>query len=73
MTNLALERHRKGLNQTQAATELDVSAKTLCKYENDPCSMPGDFIIRAASFYGCDAGYLLGIADERNSYVAKTA
>lgn len=73
MTNLALERHRKGLKQIQAALELDVSPKTLCKYEKDPRLMPGDFIIRAAAFYGCDAGYLLGITEERNSYVAKTA
>lgn len=65
MNNLASERTRRGLTQEQAAKKLNVSPKTLGKYEGDPLVMPGDFIVRASRFYGCGAGYLLGISDER--------
>ncbi len=65
MKNLASERARRGLKQAEAATELAVSAKTLAKYESDPESMPGDFIIRACRFYGCNPSYLLDMCDER--------
>ncbi len=65
MKNLASERARLGLKQADAASKLAVSTKTLAKYENEPSSMPGDFIIRACRFYSCNAGYLLDMNDER--------
>ena len=65
--NLAAERKRVGLTQSDAAEKLKVSTKTLAKYENDPFAMPGDFIVRAADLYGCTASYLLDMADERCS------
>lgn len=65
MRNLASERTRLGLKQAEAASKLAVSSKTLAKYENDPRSMPGDFIYRACRFYGCNASYLLDMCDER--------
>lgn len=71
MKNLALERKRVNLTQKQAAVKLRVAEKTLCKYENSPLSMPGDFIVRASRLYGCDAGYLLDLTEERNAVVKK--
>ena len=65
MKNLASERTRLGLKQADAASKLAVSPKTLAKYESEPESMPGDFIIRACRFYSCNAGYLLDMSDER--------
>lgn len=67
MKNLASERTRLGITQAEAAASLDVSPKTLAKYEGDPESMPGDFIVRACRFYGCGADYLLDLSDERRS------
>ncbi|MDY4522480.1 MAG: helix-turn-helix transcriptional regulator [Atopobium sp.] len=73
MKNLASERTRLGLKQSEAASKLAVSPKTLAKYENEPTSMPGDFIIRACRFYLCNASYLLDMCEERslNAAVAK--
>lgn len=68
--NLESERRRLGLTQVQAADKLDVSVKTLGKYENDPLKMPGDFIVRAARFYSCTASYLLEMTQERTGAVA---
>ena len=50
MKNLASERTRRSLTQAEAAKKLLVSPKTLAKYEGDPESMPGDFIVRACRF-----------------------
>jgi predicted transcriptional regulator len=65
VNNLASERIRLGLSQTQAANELDIGLSCMSKYENNPMAMPGDFIVRAARFYQCSADYLLGISNER--------
>lgn len=65
MRNLASERTRLDLKQAEAAEQLGVSAKTLAKYESNPKCMSGDFIVRACRFYGCNAGYLLDMTDER--------
>ena len=67
--NLAAERKRAGLTQTAAAESLEVSPKTLAKYEANPLAMPGDFIVRASRFFGCTASYLLGMTQERSSRV----
>lgn len=63
--NLASERKRLGLTQAMAAKELGVSTKTLAKYEANPLKMPGDFIVSAARYYECSAGYLLNLTGER--------
>ena len=70
INNLASERKRIGLTQKDAAVELSVSTKTLAKYESDPLTMPGDFIVRAAKFYECSASYLLGESENRRMTVA---
>ena len=64
--NLASERKRINLTQKEAAAKLDVSVRTLGKYEADPLVMPGDFIVRASKFFGCSASYLLGMTPERS-------
>ena len=71
MNNLTLERVRIGLTQQQTAKSLNVSGKTLGKYEGDPLKAPGDFIVRTVRFYGYDASYLLGLTDERNAVVKR--
>lgn len=65
--NLASERVRLGMNQGELASELKVSVKMIVKYENDPDSMPADFVRSAAEFFKCSSDYLLGITDERKA------
>ena len=68
--NLASERIRVGLNQTNCANELGVSLKQLVKYESDSGEMPADFVKRAADYFGCSADYLLDMTDDRLPKVA---
>lgn len=65
--NLASERKRLNMTQKEAAAKLGVSVRTLGKYEQDPLIMPGDFILRAARYFGCSANYLLGMTTERSN------
>lgn len=63
--NLASERTRMGLNQSDCAIALGTSVKLLAKYESNSGKMPADFVKRAADFFGCSTDYLLDITDER--------
>jgi transcriptional regulator with XRE-family HTH domain len=63
--NLASERVRVGMNQTECAEKLGVSVRQIVKYEADSDSMPGDFVKRAAEYFGCSSDYLLDLTDER--------
>ena len=63
--NLASERVRVGLNQTECSKKLGVTLKMLGKYESDSDTMPADFVKRAADFFGCSSDYLLDMTDER--------
>lgn len=63
--NLASERVRIGLNQTECSKELGVTIKMLVKYESDSDAMPADFVKRAADFFGCSSDYLLDMTEER--------
>ncbi len=67
INNLASERKRLGMTQREAAEKLEVSLRTLGKYEADPLIMPGDFIVRAARLFDCSASYLLGLTSERTA------
>ena len=63
--NLASERIRLGMNQTDCSKELGVSLKLLAKYETNAGDMPADFVKRAADYFGCSADYLLDMTDDR--------
>lgn len=63
--NLASERTRLDLNQTECAEKLGISLKLLAKYESDYDYIPGDFAIKAAEFFGCSTDYLLDLTEDR--------
>ncbi len=63
--NLASERVRLGMNQTDCSKKLGVTVKMLVKYEGDAGSMPADFVMRAADFFGCSSDYLLDMTEDR--------
>ena len=63
--NLASERIRLGLNQTECSKELGVTIKMRVKHESGAGTMPADFVKRAADFFGCSSDYLLDMTEER--------
>lgn len=58
------------MNQTDCARTLGVSLGLLVKYEADVDTVPGDFIKRAADYFGCSTDYLLDITEERLPHYA---
>lgn len=63
--NLASERVRIGMNQKALADHFGISYGTMVRYEANIGQAPGDFIMRAAEFFGCSAEYLLDLTEER--------
>ena len=63
--NLASERTRLGLNQTELAEKLHTTIASISKYEKNPRLMPTDFVIEAADLFGCSTDYLYDRTDER--------
>lgn len=63
--NLAAERTRIGMTQEQLAKELGAAQKTVCKWEKDASTMPGEAILKCASMFGCSVNYLLDETDDR--------
>lgn len=63
--NLAAERVRHGMNQTELAECLGTSLKTISKYESDAMNMPPEFVMKAADLFGCSTDYLYDRTDER--------
>ena len=63
--NLASERVRIGMTQTELANELGVSQQSILDYENGKRKMPSDFLASAASLFGCSVDYLLDRTPDR--------
>lgn len=63
--NLASERVRIGLSQTQLAEKLNTSLKSISNYENGKVSMPYEIAMAAADLFGCSTDYLYGRTDDR--------
>ncbi|MES1038991.1 helix-turn-helix domain-containing protein [Peribacillus simplex] len=57
--NFIKARHRKGIDQKDAATALDISAAFLSKVERDKSKPSIDLILKAADFYGVEPGFFL--------------
>ena len=63
--NLASERTRLGMNQTQLAERLGCSKNSIVKWEKDISTMPTSILLDAASIFGCSADYLLNRTSDR--------
>ena len=63
--NLASERVRIGLSQTELAERLGTSLKSVSLYESGNRAMPPDFLNAAADLFGCSTDYLLDRTPER--------
>lgn len=71
--NLASERVRVGMSQTQLAKELGTSLKSISNYELGKVSMPYEIAMKAADLFGCSTDYLYGRTDDRLPKPAATA
>lgn len=69
--NLASERTRLGLTQTQLAEALGTNIKAITRYERNTGLMPADFVKKASEFFGCSADYLLDATEERLPHIIK--
>ena len=63
--NLASERVRLGLNQTECAEQLGIPIKRIVQYESNIDTAPVEFVKRAADFFECSTEYLLDMTEER--------
>ncbi|MBR3314226.1 MAG: helix-turn-helix transcriptional regulator [Atopobiaceae bacterium] len=68
--NLASERVRIGLNQTDCAEQLGIPLKRIVQYESNIDAAPVEFVKRAADFFECSTEYLLDMTDERKPVTA---
>ncbi len=63
--NLASERVRLGMNQTEMAEKLGCTVKSLSLYESNERPIPTDLAFAAADIFGCSTDYLFDRTDER--------
>ena len=63
--NLAAERTRLGLTQTQLADKLGCSLSSVGKWEKDISTMPSTLLDEAATYFNCSTDYLLDKTENR--------
>lgn len=56
-------RCEKGLTQKQLAEELNISQKSLSKYERESLDLSTELIVRICRYFQVSADYLLGLDD----------
>lgn len=63
--NLASERTRIGMTQSQLAKKLGCSLSSVGKWEKNISKMPSTMLDKATTMFGCSADYLLDKTDDR--------
>ena len=56
-------RCEKGLTQKQLAEKLNISQKSLSKYERESLDLSTEMIVRICRYFQVSADYLLGLDD----------
>ena len=56
-------RSEKGLTQKQLAEKLNISQKSLSKYERESLDLSTELIVRICRYFQVSADYLLGLDD----------
>lgn len=72
-SNIASERRRLGLTQSQLAALVGKGRSSICKWEKNPDTIDGGSLKALAHIFSCSTDYLLLRTDERVSYSAKTS
>jgi len=63
---LRTEREAAGFTQEEVAEKLNISLRSLIRYE-DGANVPSDILVRISELFACTADYLLGLVDERSA------
>lgn len=66
VSNIALERFRAGLKQTDLAERLGTSPGVISRWERGRVTPNGQKLIAMSNLFGCSIDYLLGMTEERN-------
>lgn len=67
--NIASERKRLGLSQTDLADELKTTRDVIKNYEEGKTAIKSTMLERMADFFGCSMDYLMGRCDDRLSHL----
>ena len=67
--NIASERKRLGLSQTDLASELSTTRDVIKNFEKGTTPIKSDMLQRMADYFGCSMDYLLGRTDDRVSHL----
>ena len=65
-------RREAGLSQRQAAGELGISQALLSHYENGLREPKLEFVVKACTYYGVSADYMLGLTEDRGAAPGET-
>lgn len=65
MYNIASERKRIDITQKQLAEKLEVSERTVARWEQGLLPPNANNIIAMGQIFSCSSDYLLGLSDER--------
>lgn len=63
--NLESERRRLGLTQEELAMKVGKGRATIIRWESDPYSITGTYLVKLAQLFQCSIDYLLGQTTER--------
>lgn len=67
MNNLASERVRMGMSQTQLSEILGINPRTLGNWERGNNDIPSSKARQLAIIFGCTVDYLFGLTQERTN------
>lgn len=67
--NIASERKRLGLSQTDLAAELKTTRDVIKNYESGKTPIKSTTLEWLADFFGCSMDYLMGRCDDRVSHL----
>lgn len=67
--NIASERKRLGMSQTEFAEKLGTTRDSIKKYESGAVCMKSSMLMEMADMCGCSMDYLMGRCDDRVSHL----
>ncbi|MBR3234586.1 MAG: helix-turn-helix transcriptional regulator [Atopobiaceae bacterium] len=65
VNNIESERRRLGLTQEELGVKLGKGRSTIVRWEADPFTITGTYLVQLAQLFECSTDYLLGLTAER--------
>lgn len=66
MKNIASERIRLGMSQSELAGKLGVNRVTVARWEIGAAKPEINSVVTLANIFNCSTDYILGLSEERN-------